>query len=131
MLAKRTTCETWKLQNSKTFSGRLGDVGRTPFLWLKNFGPGCIGRPILIAIFSYFSNIALLKNYPKCSVLTTFWHLDGQLGSQESTKDGDEAVAKIFGPNGILPTSPSLSEKVLEFWNFHVSQVVLFAGTLC
>ena len=55
----------------------------------KNFGPGHTSRPvwpISSAIFGYFSNFALQKNPIKCSVLTTFLHLGGQLGSQESTK---------------------------------------------
>ena len=55
----------------------------------KNFGPGRTGRPvrpILSAIFGYFSNFERQKNPIKCSVLTTFLHLGGQLGSRESTK---------------------------------------------
>ena len=55
----------------------------------KNFGPGRTGRPvrpILSAIFGYFSNFERQKNPIKCSVLTTFSHLGGQLGSRESTK---------------------------------------------
>ena len=49
----------------------------------KNFGPGCTGRPvrpILSAIFGYFSNFERQKNPIKCSVLTTSLHLGGQLG---------------------------------------------------
>ena len=83
-----------------------------------------------------FSNFALQKNYPKNSVLTTFLHLDGQLGSQESMnekstdvcqpswrkgtfrrhlfellfeKNYEQARAtqpKFFGPKVILPTTP-------------------------
>ena len=41
------------------------------------------------------------------------------------------AGAEIFGPKGVLPTSPNVPEKILEICNFHVSQVVPFAGTLC
>ena len=39
------------------------------------------------------------------------------------------AGAKIFGPEGVLPTSPSVPEKILEICNFHIPQVVPFAGT--
>ena len=44
-------------------------------------------RPACTANFKcYFSNFGLQKNPIKCSVLTTFSHLGGQLGSRESTK---------------------------------------------
>ena len=43
----------------------------------------------------------------------------------------DAARPKIFGPKGILPTTPSLPEKILKIRHFLVPQVVLFAGTLC
>ena len=49
----------------------------------KNFSLGDTGqpvRPILSAIFGYFSNFERQKNPIKCSVLTTFLHLGGQLG---------------------------------------------------
>ena len=55
----------------------------------KNFGPGRTGRPIwpiLSAIFGYFSNFEHQKNPIKCSVLTTFLHLGGQLGQLGSHK---------------------------------------------
>ena len=55
----------------------------------KNFGPGRTGRPvrpILCAIFGYFSNFERQKNPIKCSVLTTFLHLGGQLGQLGSHK---------------------------------------------
>ena len=55
----------------------------------KNFGPGRTGRPvrpILSAIFGYFSNFERQKNPIKCSVLTTFLHLGGQLGQLGSHK---------------------------------------------
>ena len=91
-----------------------------------------------------FSNIALQKNYPKNSVLTTFLHLDGQLGSQESMNEKSTDVCqpswrkgtfrrqlfellfeknygpasatqpKIFGPKVILPTTPSILETILS-----------------
>ena len=51
----------------KPFQGGLGML----------VGPSRISgpvRPILSAVFSYFSNFTLQKNYPKCSVLTTFLH---------------------------------------------------------
>ena len=41
------------------------------------------------------------------------------------------AGAEIFGPKEVLSTSQSAPEKVLEICDFHVSQVVPFAGTLC
>ena len=80
----------------------------------------------------------------KCSVLTTFLHLGGQLGSQESTKGKSDFVPphsrskvtfrgpvfellceknfgpasatqpKIFGPKVILPTTPSILETILS-----------------
>ena len=58
-------------------------------LWPKNFSPGRTGRPIrpiLSAIFGYFSNFERQKNPIKCSVLTTFLHLGGQLGQLGSHK---------------------------------------------
>ena len=113
----------------------------------KNFGPGRTGRPvwpILSAIFGYFSNFERQKNPIKCSVLTTFLHLGGQLGSQESTKGKSANVCwrswskvtfrgpvfellceknfgpasvtqpKIFGPKVILPTTPSILEAIFN-----------------
>ena len=113
----------------------------------KNFGPGRTGRPvrpILSAIFGYFSNFEHQKNPIKCSVLTTFLHLGGQLGSQESTKGKSDFVPprsrskvtfrgpvfellfeknygpasatqlKIFGLKVILPTTPSILETILS-----------------
>ena len=66
----------------KPFQGCLGMlVGPTS---AQSFGFGRTGwpiRPILSAIFGYFSNFGLQKNLIKCSVLTTFMHLGGQLGS--------------------------------------------------
>ena len=65
----------------------------------KNFGPGRTGRPvrpILSAIFGYFSNFALQKNHIKCSVLTTFLPLDGQLGTQEYTKGKSDCVCHVW-----------------------------------
>ena len=136
----------WKSQHFKSFSGRLGALSRTPPR-PKIFGPGCIGRPvwpILSAIFSYFSNFALQKNHIKCSVLTTFLRLDGQLGSQESTKGKSACIywrswskvtfcgplfeplfeknygpasatqPKIFGPKVILPTTSSILETIFS-----------------
>ena len=80
----------------------------------------------------------------KCSVLTTFLHLGGQLGSQESTKGKSDFVPphsrskvtfrgpvfellfeknygpasaaqpKIFGPKVILPTTPSILEAIFS-----------------
>ena len=41
------------------------------------------------------------------------------------------AGAEIFGPKVVLPTSPSVPEKVLEICDFHIPQVVPFGGTLC
>ena len=90
------------------------------------------------------SNFALQKNYPKNSVLTTFLHLDGQLGSQESMNEKSTDVCqpswrkgtfrrhlfellfeknygpasatqpKIFGPKVILPTTPSILEAIFS-----------------
>ena len=113
----------------------------------KNFGPGRTSwpvRPILSAIFGYFSNFERQKNPIKCSVLTTFLHLGGQLGSRESTKGKSAYVywrswskvtfhgpvfellceknfgpasatqPKIFGPKVILPTTPSILEAIFS-----------------
>ena len=69
----------------------------------KSFGPGCTGRPIqpiLSTIFSYFSNFALQKNSIKCSVLTTFLHLDSR-GSYQHP----QASLKRFGLRFSYPAS--------------------------
>ena len=86
--SKRDHLRDMKIANFQNLFREAWGCWQDP-LHPKNFGPGRTGRPvrpILSAIFGYFSNFERQKNPIKCSVLTTFSHLGGQLGSRESTK---------------------------------------------
>ena len=92
--SKRDHLRDMKIANFQNLFREAWGCWQDP-LHPKNFGPGRTGQPvqpILSAIFGYFSNFEHQKNPIKCSVLTTFLHLGGQLGSQESTKGKSDLV---------------------------------------